>query len=65
MQVLTTTKEVFVKTNRQRLTLKEKKVQSKAKRMSSAKGNSTYARKIQFLKAHGGSACDYPDKPWK
>jgi len=54
-----------MRTKRQKLTLKEKKAANRSKRMNSAKGNSEYARKKEYLHTHGGSGFDYPDKPWK
>ena len=54
-----------MKTRRQKLTLREKKRQSKSNRMTHAKGNSNYAIKSEYLNTHGGWGFEYEDKPWK
>lgn len=54
-----------MRTRKQKLTLREKKAQTRNNKMNDAKGNSNYARKKKHLKAHGGRGDDYHDKPWK
>lgn len=54
-----------MRTEKQRLTLKEKKMLSKANKMKHAKGNSNYAQKSEYLHNHGGRGFEYEEKPWK
>ncbi len=54
-----------MKTKKQKLTLKEKKMLSKANKMKHAKGNSNYAQKSEYLHNHGGKGFEYEEKPWK
>ncbi len=53
-----------MRTKRQKLTLREKKAQTRQNRMTSAKGNSKYSRKKKYLTANGGWGFDYLDKNW-
>ena len=59
------TEVIEMRTRRQKLTLREKKRQSKLNRMTHAKGNSNYARKSKTLNSLGGWGFEYKDKPWK